>query len=110
MLLFAVIEFQRWLNQPRKNDLVVQLTTIGFILVGGNDLWQNYRVWRITKVSTIYPQISYNRLNYYITNHSDPPYITAIALGTAISILSIALVLFLAYWQRQHPTKRENLL
>ena len=109
VLLFAVIEFQRWLNQPHKNDLVVQLTSIGLLMVGGNDLWQNYRAWRISRVSTIYPQVSFNRLDYYIVNHSDPPYITAIALGTAISILSIAVVLFLAYWQRKHPSKRENL-
>jgi hypothetical protein len=101
VLLFAAIEFQHWLNQPRKTETPIHLALIGLILIGGQDLWKNFKSWLPSRVAQVYPPINFQRSAYFITNHSDPPYISAIAFGAAISILSIALVLFLAFRRRQ---------
>ncbi len=102
ILLFAVIEFQRWLNQPRTNGRLVRFAAVGLLLIGWHDLWINFKLWLPARLGKIYPPLPFDRPYWTIANHSDPAYITALAVGGAVSILSIALLIFLVF--RRHIT------
>ncbi len=100
ILLFAAIEFQRWLDQAMVKDRLWGYLTVVGLVIGAHDLWQNDKAWRILQIGPTFKQWGFNQKSYYLTNHSDPAYTNALWIGLGVSLTSLALVLLLAWLKR----------
>jgi len=105
--IFAAIHFQDWLNQPKRNKSLVALITCSGIIIGMNDLWQNYRVWRVTAVASNFKEKIFAPQVWAVTNHSDPVYLGLVLGGAFLSLASLGLLIFFTW--RSHRGKSTDL-
>ncbi len=97
ILIFAVIELQRWMEQTSKRGIFLQLGALGLLLVEGHDLWQNFKLWTPLSAADAQVLVPFVSSQWVVVNRPDPVYILMIIAGSVISGISIALVLFLAW-------------
>jgi hypothetical protein len=105
VLILAVIEFQRWLDQANKSATGLRIGALGLMIIACHDLWENFYTWSVLNVSITFDHRGFSGNHWFVLNHSDPLYIHAIEAGCLISLLSIALVLSLALMHRRQPSK-----
>ncbi len=96
ILILAAIQLQRWLDQPNKDRALFRLGALALLLIACHDLWENYVNWIPAAVGNniIFPKFVSSQ--WFVTNHADPVYITAIEVGILVSFLSLFLVIVLA--------------
>jgi hypothetical protein len=98
LLILAAVELQTWLRQ-RNLRSVEAVAGLGLLLVLGHDLWQHLKVWQVTNAFTAFPTTPVNLAIKVVANHPDPVYTTTLAIGAAISLASLFVLLYLA-WKR----------
>lgn len=105
LLILATIELQSWLRargsaqepgQTRRIQVVEQIAGLGLLLALVHDLWQHLKVWQVTNAFAAFPTTPTNLAIKIVANHPDPPYITVLAIGAAISLVSLVVLLWLA--------------
>jgi branched-subunit amino acid transport protein len=104
--IFAAIHFQDWLNQPKQNKSLVYLVTVAGIIIGVNDLWQNYRVWRVPAAMLNFKEKVFDPRLWTVANHTDPVYLGLIWGGAALSLVSLGVLVFFTW--RSHHAKRTD--
>jgi len=92
-----VIGLQRWLDQTNLEKNLLRLIGLVMMVIEGHDLWQNFKTWTPVSAARAVVSSPFISNQWVVANHPDPAYITAVIVGTVISIFSIALVLFLAF-------------
>ena len=101
ILIFAVIHFQDWLNrQHRSKSLIYVCISTGFIITL-NDLWQNYRVWRVVVAAANFKAQKFDQGVWTVANHPDPVYLGLVLAGAALSLVSLGVLLFFAWRSRR---------
>ncbi len=94
LLILATIEFQSWLNGSRSSKLVLMVPIL-LLLLAINDLWQNFTLWSVTNVKGGFPEQGYDPTQWFVANDwSDRPYLTLILIGSVVTILSLAFLIY----------------
>jgi hypothetical protein len=102
ILALAVIEFQHWLSKAKHPHLTVMLVIL-LILLGANDLWQNYIVWSFGSVSGEFPVQGFTPSQWVVANDpGDIPYLRLVWVGAAITVATV--VFLLAMTWKEHRT------
>jgi hypothetical protein len=101
ILIFAVIHFQDWLNLLRRGTTLVYIIIGTAILIGLNDLWQNFRSWRVAEVALTFEIEDFIQQAWRVANHADPIYLDLVMAGAALSLVSLGVLLFFT-WRSRH--------
>jgi hypothetical protein len=96
LLILAVIEFQRWLDAWKFSAGVTLTFAAGLVLIA-NDIWQNFRFWRIVDAYDKFEVKEFIPAQWMVANHPDPQYFNILWLGLVISVISLGAVLFFAW-------------
>jgi len=106
ILVLATIEFQNWLNQSQASKISIIIPGI-LILLGANDLWQNYVLWSFGRASGEFPVQGFTAAQWYVANDwSDTQYLSLIVLGLAISILCLAFLIYKVWKEKLYQSKK----
>lgn len=100
VLVVAVAEYQRWLNKQKPSSILA-LSSLGALLLVGNDLWQNFRTWRIPAAAGKYELVVYQAARWAPVVKSDPSYALILVSGLSVTILSMAALVYLTLWSRR---------
>lgn len=107
ILIFAVIYFQDWLNQPHRSRSLLYVCVSTGIIIGINDLWQNYRIWRVVSAAANFKEQKFDQAVWTVANHPDPVYLGLVLAGVALSLVSLGVLLFFTWRSRRadqgHP-------
>ncbi len=95
LLVFAAIELQRWLDGARLS-LPLKLSVAGALVLMVNDQWLYIKLWQVTNVYPNMVPVPVDLTNKLIANHPDPAYVTALLVGAAVTVLSLAGLIVLA--------------
>ncbi|MCC6148560.1 MAG: hypothetical protein IT308_13455 [Anaerolineaceae bacterium] len=98
LLILAAGELQSWLRGRRLLP-VEGIAGLGLLLALGHDLWQHLKVWQVSNAFAAFPVTPVNLAIKVVANHPDPAYTTALALGAGVSLISLLVLLSLA-WRR----------
>jgi len=101
ILIFAVIHFQGWLDQPHRSAALVYLIISAVIIISLNDLGQNYRIWRVAAAAPTFKKIIFDPRAWTVTNHPDPAYLGLALAGAALSLVSLGVLLFFIWRSRR---------
>jgi hypothetical protein len=101
ILIFAVIHFQDWLDRPHRKSTLVHVILGTLLIINLNDLWQNYRIWRVAEVARIINEVDFDPRVWTVANHPDPPYLGLILAGAVLSLVSLGVLLFFT-WRSRH--------
>jgi hypothetical protein len=104
VLNFAVIQLQRWLDQPDRAGILFHLAGLGLLIITVHDLWENFTNWMPANIGETKATTHFASSQWYVVNHPDPLYVTVLVAGIVISLLSIFLVLFLAFRYHQRAS------
>jgi hypothetical protein len=105
MLIFlAAIHLQEFFDNRRTNDWVrlVELAVVGLI---AQDLWQHFKSWRVTNMGKVFPPQPLDLSLYYVANHPDAPYITALVVGLIITLLTLVFLTVMSLRERSRRAK-----
>jgi len=101
ILIFAVIHFNDWLDRPHRNLTLVYLVIGSAIIINLNDLWQNYRIWRVAEVVRHLKETNFDSRAWIVANHPDPAYLGLILAGAILSLVSLGVLVFFT-WRSRH--------
>ncbi len=104
LLILAAIEFQAWLREREFNP-ILQVSLLGGIFLIGHDLWQHLKVWQVTNAVSAFDVARVDLTLKVVGNHPDPEYTTMLAIGAAVSALSLAALIIL--WVREIRTAND---
>jgi len=104
LLMVAVFYFQKWLN-GRKHTFPVYVGIAGLFSWMIHDLRENSDLWSLEKVALTEDstQLDFSHMNL-VVNHPDPVYFTVFYIGLAITLISMAVLLYLSF--REYKQKR----
>ncbi len=101
ILIFAVIHFQDWLDQPHHSKTLVYLIVSAGFIISLNDLWQNYRIWGVAETALAFKKVNFHPKAWVVANHPDPAYLGLILAGAALSLVSLGVLLFFTWRSRR---------
>jgi hypothetical protein len=104
LLVIAAVELQIWLRE-RKLMVVERLVGVGLLVIIIHDLWQHLKAWQVINAFPAFPNTPVNLAIKVVANHADPPYITSLAVGGAISFISLFVLLFLVWRERRQRAR-----
>ncbi len=100
MLIFlAAIRLQEYFGSQRASDWVrlVELAVVG---LAAQDLWQHFKAWRVTNMGKVFSPQPLDLSLYYVANHPDPPYITALIVGLVITLVTFLFLIVMGLRER----------
>ncbi len=96
ILAMAGIEFQKWCKDHQKQSILYPLACAGGVIFMLHDLWQNLRIWRIVDIAKQFAiEEEYPLAHWQVVNHTDTRYLFALAVGAAISLATLAWLIFI---------------
>jgi hypothetical protein len=101
ILILAVIEFQRWLDQPHAHVWLVYILSLALAALGLHDLGQNFNAWMLVHAASEFPRDPILRGD--LLNIPDRLYVIVIGLGAVLSLASLGVLLTLAWLQPKFP-------
>ncbi len=101
ILIFAVNYLQDWLDKPHRNPTLIFTILGSVIIISMNDLWQNYRIWRVTEVVRNLRQVDFDPRLWIVANRPDPVYLGFILAGATLSLVSLGVLLYFIRKSRQ---------
>jgi hypothetical protein len=54
ILILAVVQFQRWIEQKQPFPIQFYILSVGLFLIGIHDIWSNFMVWRVSQIAEEY--------------------------------------------------------
>ena len=102
ILILATVQFQRWLEKNRPS-LAGVLAMLALFAVAAYDLLLNLFAWGIPHVTNYFLVEDWLPERYYPANqYTDTKYFLLLAVGLLVSLLSAALLLYLAWRERRN--------
>ena len=98
VMILAGNQLEAWLR-ARLWSAWQRLAALAGALVVGHDLLQHARLWRVEAMAQVFKPTPVD-IRAAVINHADPPYITALAVGAALALVSLLVLLLLA--RKQH--------
>ena len=102
-LIFAAVEFQRWLDANGRQAIVLRIVQMGLMGILVNDLWLHIKLWQPTNVVLDVLKEPVDLSVSVVANHPDAPYFTILIAGTVITLLTLIFILFMTW--REGKTK-----
>jgi len=103
VLTLAVIELQRTLDRTEIRPAVKALAPLSLVILA-NDLWQNFRLWRLRDASKAFEIKILDTAQFVSANHPDPDYFNMLWIGTGLSLA--ALILLIIFVRREKKKNR----
>jgi len=105
MLIFlAAIHLQEHFKRQRVGNWV-KAFEVALVGLGAQDLWQHFKAWRITNIGKIFGPQPLDLSLYTVANHPDPPYITALVVGLAVTLATFLFLLIMAWKESKRRTE-----
>lgn len=95
LALLAVVQFDRWTREERYRGAGAVLGASAICVVG-NDLWQHFKLWRVTNMAGIFPKTPLELSRFYVANHPDPIYAGLIWVGLSVTALTLIVLVLKA--------------
>lgn len=105
VLVLAVIQLQRWIERSRFSP-ALNLTWMAAFVWTANDLWQNFRLWRIIDAYDKFELKVFSPARYTVANHPDAQYFTVLWIGLALSLAALGLLFFFSSRERKRKLPR----
>jgi hypothetical protein len=103
-LTLAVLECQHWLDTHQPSQTIT-LGLIGIPVLIFNDLWQNFRLWRVESAASRFPAETLNPAQWKISIYAEPQYTHLLWVGLAVTLLSTTVLVYLT-WKERNQTAR----
>jgi hypothetical protein len=100
-LIFAAVEFQRWLDDTGRQAIALRIAQLGLLGILINDLWLHIKLWQPTNVVLNSPKESVNLAIKVVANHPDAPYFTVLIIGASVSLITLLFILFMTWCERK---------
>lgn len=94
LIVLAANQLEAWLRS-REWSAWWAGTGLAALLVMGHDLLQHARLWRVEAMAQVFPSTAVD-IRAGVINHADPPYLTALAVGTVVALISGVILVALA--------------
>jgi hypothetical protein len=72
-----------------------------------HDLLQHSRIWRVTNMYSLFTSTPVD-IRSPVVNHPDPIYFTALSVGAATTVISLAVLIVLALRERRYARQPEE--
>jgi hypothetical protein len=82
---------------------LLTISLLSGVLLLASDIWQHAKLWRVAKMGDLFPNKALDLSVNVVANRVDPPYIAALAVGLAISLAALCVLVFLAV--REKPQR-----
>lgn len=102
ILIFAVIYFNEWLGRPHRNLRLIYLIVASALVINLNDLWQNFRIWRVEAVMNKLKRVKFDPRDWVVANHPDQAYLELVLAGIALSLVSLGVLIFFTWRSRRY--------
>ncbi len=104
LVVLGSVQMQRFFDeQGRWQGWRERLLALGLLALAGHDLFQHTRIWRVVHMADLFPSTPVD-IRAAVTNHPDPPYFTALAVGLAGTLLTLVVLVILAVKSGKHAT------
>lgn len=100
LLVLGANELQRWIKQS-KPKVTVRITQLVLLVLMVNDLWFYVRLWGVANIAFNFDDLAVDLSIKVIANHPDPPYISMLIIGSAITLITFAFLFFMARREKQ---------
>jgi chromate transport protein ChrA len=106
MLIFlAAIRLQEYFASHRASDWV-KLVELAIVGVAAQDLWQHFKSWRVTNMGKVFSPQPLDLSLYTVANHPDPPYITVLVIGLAITLVTLLFLVVMSIREQARRSPR----
>ncbi len=99
LLILAAIFFQETLERMRAGSPLRVAVLAGFVPLG-NDLINHFRAWRPSVALKGFPVTPVDLSLKVVGNHPDPAYFRVLGIGLAVTVLTAAFLIFMAWRTR----------
>jgi hypothetical protein len=96
LTILAALHLQKVVNEAKLSARIKTLLA-GCALILVNDIWQHEKLWRVVRLPELFDARDVDLSLAYVANHPDPEYLTAVAIGAAVSALALLAMSFLSY-------------
>ncbi len=100
-LIFAAVEFQRWLDASGRQAIVLRIAQLGMLGILINDLWLHIKLWQPTNVVLNSTKESVDLSIKVVANHPDAPYFTILIIGASVSLVTLIFILLMTWRERK---------
>jgi hypothetical protein len=99
------LRLQAFLQARGKPAVHVYLLSLGLLVLGGHDLFQHSRWWRLDNMGQLFPRTPV-QLQVELIQRADPLYIASLVVGALLSLLALVFLL----WQARREARyiRQN--
>ncbi len=104
LVTFGCIQLQRFLDERSAAGWREQAFSLALLVLLGHDLMQHSRIWRVSKMYTLFTPEKVN-VNARVINHPDPVYFAALGIGLAGSLITLG---FLIWMMRRENENRHD--
>jgi hypothetical protein len=101
LIILASIQLQNWIKARHEDGWMERMAVIIGLAFIGYDLFDHSRAWRLSDFSTKVLQVFTDIVRVPLVNHPDPLYMTSIIAGLAVTVISLIILVILAFQERK---------
>jgi hypothetical protein len=106
LIILGSFYLQAFLSDQGARSLPEQILGLALLVLLLHDLFQHSRIWRVENMYSLFVSTPVN-IQATVLRLSDPPYITALIVGGAVSLLTFIVLLILALRERRPVQSRQ---
>ena len=100
LIVLGGIHLQDYLTEQGARPIAQRIFSLGLLTLLIHDLFQHTRLWRVKNMYTLFVSTPVD-IRANVLDRPDPPYITALIVGSVVSLLTLAVLLVLTLYQRR---------
>jgi hypothetical protein len=100
LIVLGGIHLQDYLTEQGTRPITQRIFSLGLLTLLIHDLFQHTRLWRVKNMYTLFISTPVD-IRANVLDRPDPPYITALIVGSVVSLLTLAVLLVLTLYQRR---------
>jgi hypothetical protein len=100
------IQLQHFFAERSRASWREQVFSLALLVLLGHDLLQHSRIWRVSKMVTLFTS-SHVSMKATVINHPDLPYFTALGVGLAGSLITLGILLWKTRGERVNRQREE---
>ncbi|HTX80400.1 MAG TPA: hypothetical protein VMC62_12055 [Longilinea sp.] len=94
VMVIAAINLQRWLSRL-SHPWILQIITLPMLAALAYDLYRHFLLWNLASAAKAFQETPVNLAIKVVNNHPDPQYLTVVAIGAGISLVTGAILIYL---------------
>jgi hypothetical protein len=107
LITLGSIYIQETLSKQGRRSLVERIFSLCILVLLGHDLFQHSRVWRVTEMYNLFKSTPVD-IRSSVINHPDPLYFSALAIGTAVTVVTFFVLLSLTIREHNGANQTNN--